>query len=352
MGDNRHNIRLVKDVPLIIIGAVLCTALLAYWDVYEWFYLHSRPYEAYNYDEIVVFLSLFLIIGLLWLVYRLYRNVLCEIKLRRKSENTLRRLNQELDQRAAQRTVQLQRELEMRKCTEQDLVMHQQQLRSVSAELALVQERERHRIAADLHDHIGHALVLASNRLGTLGALLSADQDKALVDDIRQLIKQSIRYSRSLIAELGSPLYHQVSFVSAVEWLARDILDTKCIALRLQVDEQSRLPSDNVQVLFFRVIEEILVNIVKHAEAHHVDITLGTENGNLTVEICDDGVGFDVHAVLRARPGDRHGFGIFMIRERLTHLNGRCSITSQPGQGTSVILMVPVKHEMVESCKT
>jgi len=333
--------RCVRNIPHLLVAATVCTGLLAYWDAYEWFYTVSRQHEAYNYDEIVIFLTLFLIVGLLWNFRGLYQEAIDEISNRRKAEAELSRLNLELDQRVDQRTAELRRQLDKRKQAEKRLVQHQQRLRALSAELALAQERERHRVSVDLHDNIGQTLALANNKLVLLEAALTSETDRRQLHQVRALVKESIRYSRSLVAELDSPLFHDISFLSATEWMADDILEKNGIAHHIKAD--SNLPDlpDSARILLFKAIREILVNIVKHAGAHHVEIAFRSETDNLKVEIRDDGVGFDTQSLPRTVRGGRQGFGVLIVRERLTYLNGDYKINSAPGAGTCVTLSLP-----------
>lgn len=351
MGEGKKHSRVVRNFPFFLIIAIGGTVLLVSLDAFEWFYLHSRRHEAYDFDEIVASVSLFLLVGVLWYVFLMYKEAKLEVVKRKEAEDALSQLNLELERRVEQRTAQCQEELEERKRAEQELIENQRQLRALSSELALVEERERHRIATDLHDTIGHTLAIVNNQLGLLRASIPVAQDKKLVDDIREGIRESIRYSRSLIFELHSPIFNHLPFVSAIEWLVEDILEKKGIAVHLKANGAPSCFAEDTRAFFLKAIREILVNVVKHATAQRVEISVRTEADDMVVEIKDDGVGFDVSAVSRISPASRQGLGIFTVRERLTQLNGRCSIASQPGRGTSVTLTVPVQKDAAEKCQ-
>jgi len=283
------------------------------------------------------------------LYFTFFRPLVRQFIIRERAEEALNQLNLELEERIEQRTIQLQTELDERKRAEKMLVEYQKQLRTLSSELSLVEQRERHLIATSLHDNIGHALAMVNNKLVLLSGSLSAEQDKVLLKDIKDLIKESIRYSRSLTSELSSPLLNNLSLVSAMEWLAEDILEKNGIDVHLRVNDAPQYLTGEVQVLFLKAIREILVNIVKHAKAHEVKIAILTEQDNVVVKIKDDGVGFDVDANSRTLTTRQHGLGLFTVRERLTHLNGHFSISSKPGQGTSVTLTVPMQKDVTEN---
>jgi signal transduction histidine kinase len=107
-------------------------------------------------------------------------------------------------------------------------------------------------------------------------------------------------------------------------------------------DERPKPLDDDVKVLLFRVVSELLVNVVKHAQAHEVNVSVQREDDHILIVVEDDGVGFDVAQMdMHWREGG--GFGLFSIRERLQPLGGQLEITSAPGQGTRVVIMAPLK---------
>lgn len=280
------------------------------------------------------------------LYFIFFRPLVRQFIIREQAEQALSQLNAELEKRIARRTKQLQAELDERKRAERMLVEYQKQLRALSSELALVEEREKHRIATSLHDNIGHALAMVNNKLVLLKPAVSSEKDKELLSDIKELVKQSIRYSRSLTSELSSPLLHNnLSFASALGWLAEDILEKSGISVQLRAEDSLRSLADEVRVLFLKAIREILVNIVKHAEARNVEIALRLEEDDIVVTITDDGIGFEMPAEPQFSLTGHHGLGLFTVRERLTHLNGHFSINSKPGQGTRITLTVPRKKD-------
>lgn len=451
----------LKDLALVVIFAVCGTAGMVYLDAFDWFYRHSRRLEAYDYDELVVFLFLFLLIGMLRLVFCLYKEATRETAgrgkageypdhpetwpgesrqppplpgifeslqraglplpdsyrspllllisltmviavaetldmfvlqllppmsvytealidaallltiispalyfiffrplvrqfiMRERVEQELRESALELESRIAQRTAQLQAELAERQRVEERLIKNQRQLRALASELSLVEERERRRIATDLHDNIGQALAMATNQLGLLKASIPTDQGKKLLDGIKGLIKESIRYSRALTAELSPPLFSTLPFVSAVEWLAEEILEKQGMEVRLKGTDVPVHLADGDRVLMLKALQETFMNIIKHAKAGKVEIDFHPEDNKIVVAVKDDGIGFDADALSRAPFADGRGLGIFIMQERLTHLHGHFSVTSKPGQGTTVTLAVPMEKNKLEedACK-
>jgi len=438
MRGGKKSLHLVRDVVLTVAIAIGGTALMAHLDAFDWFYHHSRRYEHFDYDEIVVFLFLFLCIGMLVLVFRLYRKAVCEgmageeplphqpregrsalfvalnklglslprayksplllvislsgvivvaelldmlvlailpelpvfvealidaailivmispalyffffrpltrqFLIREQAEKELQQCNLELENRVDQRTSQLQAELLERKKAEELLLEQQQRLHALSSELARVTEHEKHRIATDLHDTIGQSLAMAKNKLGLLQSSINTEKTMVLLEDVKELVETSIRYSRTLIFELSSPLIDYLSFASALEWLSEEILEKNQLSFVLKIDDSQIDLADETRLLLLKAIRELLVNIVKHAGAQNVEISVHTDKNVIIVAIRDDGIGFDETAD-PATPKKRVGLGLFSVRERLDQLNGSLSITSKPGQGTCVTLKVPV----------
>jgi signal transduction histidine kinase len=425
----------LRDFILIATFAMVGTGLMVYVDAFDWFYRHSRAFEKYDYDEIVVFLLLFCIVGTLISVFRLYRRairgdshqrtgqpakisifslfdyfqklgvplsasyktplilvlslgliIVCieiadmfllkllpplptylvaildsvilvvlispalyfmffkplasQFILREQTEKQLHQFNLELENRIAQRTVQLREELAERTKIEEKLREHQEHLHALSGELARVSERERQRIANDLHDNIGQNLALANNKLRSLADSASDDQRERLQEDIQQLVEKSIRYSRALISELSSPILEQLSFESGLEWLAEEVLQKNGISADLAINCDTGELSTESRGVFLKAIRELLVNAVKHAQASRVRVTASNSGQGLLVTIKDDGIGFDLSSCERPR-GGRTSLGLFSVRERVSRLNGSVSITSRPGRGTEILLIVP-----------
>ena len=236
------------------------------------------------------------------------------------------------------------RDITERKLAEEQLITYHDKLRTMASKLSLAEERERRRIATEVHDHIGQNLAFAKIKLGTLlSSTMSANVRKA-VDEVVGLVEEAIQDSRSLISELGSPILYELGFVSAVDWLTREMGKRHDIALQFEDDGQAKTVSDDVRVLLFQGVRELLANVVRHARAQRAKVSI-TRNGNeVQIDVEDDGIGFDPARV--SADMDRNGrFGLFSIRERLEPLGGHVEIASKPGQGTKVTLMGPLKSD-------
>jgi signal transduction histidine kinase len=195
-----------------------------------------------------------------------------------------------------------------------------------------------------VHDHIGQNLAFAKIKLGTLLASSSDDEVKQEVDIVVKLVDEAIRDTRSLVSELGSPILYELGFVPAVEWLAQQMRRRHGVAIEFEDDGKPKPLGDDVRVLLFQAVRELLANVVRHAQAQTAKVSIIRNGDQIRVDVKDDGIGFDPAKI---GPGLDEGgkFGLFSIRERLEPLGGRLEMLSKPGQGTDVILTGPLSPE-------
>jgi signal transduction histidine kinase len=205
----------------------------------------------------------------------------------------------------------------------------------------LSEERERRRIATYLHDDIGHALAMCKIKLGLLRESLSPTYHDGYLDEIGVLIEQTIKCTRSLTFELSPPVLYEMGLVAALEWLAENISEQYAIRVSVESKRQLKELDSNVKVLLFQAARELLINIVKHAQAQNAEIYIRKYNQKIQMSIKDDGVGFDTSRLL-SNITKNGGFGLFNIRERFNHLGGHCDIQSQPGCGTCITIVAPL----------
>lgn len=234
------------------------------------------------------------------------------------------------------------RDISERKRAEEKIIEYQNQLRSLASQLTLTEERERRRIATDLHDRIGQALAISKIKLGGLRESASSIGLDGDIDEIRDLIEQTIQDTRSLIFDLCPPFLYELGFEKALEWLVEEIQKQHGVAALFKNDGKSKPLDDNVRVLLFRTVNELLINIVKHARAQKAKVSVRRDGDSIKIDVEDDGIGFDVIKI-QNRMGKTGGFGLFRIRERLNYLGGQLRVESEPKRGTRVSLVVPIK---------
>lgn len=263
---------------------------------------------------------------------------------RKKIERDLRESKEKLETKVQERTAQLTEinksllaEIQERKLSEKRLRLAQKNLRAMAAEIVLAEERSRQNFATDLHDTVVQTLGAAKLKTEFLREFVPEKGSKYL-NELRNMLSQSISEARLIMAEMSPPVLYELGFNPAIEWLAEQISSQHDLDIVVVADDHG--PSmHEVQVLLFQAARELLMNIVKHANAGKVLVSIKGDRKNLRIIVKDDGDGFDGNVSFRADTSS--GFGLFSIRERLRHMGGRLIIKSKPGQGTRVSIVAP-----------
>ena len=237
--------------------------------------------------------------------------------------------------------IEISRDITKNKQAEEKLLIYQEQLRSFASQLSLIEERERRRIATELHDHIGQTLALCKIKLGVMRELTSSPLATSM-DEVRSLIEQTIQYTRSLTFEISPPILYELGYEAAVEWLGEKILRQHGILFNFKNDEHPKPLNDEARIFLFQAVRELLVNIVKHAKANHVTVFIKRDDDNVRVSVEDDGIGFEVSKT-DSYLNKSSGFGFFSIHERLKYIKGYINVESEPGHGTHITIVVPLE---------
>jgi PAS domain S-box-containing protein len=221
----------------------------------------------------------------------------------------------------------------------EELAARAEQLRRLTGELTLVEQRERRRLAKVLHDHLQQLLVGARFRTSVLSRIGDSRVARS-AGEIETLLEEALAASRSLTAELSPPVLHEGGLAAGLGWLSRWMADKHGLSVELSVEEPPVPLVDDVKVLLFESVRELLFNAVKHARSRTVQLGVKTlDGGMLRVTVSDSGPGFDPTALTQL--GDGGGLGLFSIRERLALIGGRVEIDSAPGRGSRITLAVP-----------
>ncbi len=231
-----------------------------------------------------------------------------------------------------------------RKKAEDKLLVYQEQLRSLASELSLAEERLRRRIATDVHDNISQNLAISKMKLESLAESVESPDLRHPLEEIRDLIGQTIESTRALTFEMSPPVLYELGFEAAVGWLTRQARQRYDLAVDFKDDGRDKPLDNDIRVLLFQAVRELLVNVVKHASARQAKVSTRRVGNKIRVTVQDDGAGFDASKI---GGGDYQsgGFGLFNIRERLDHIGGRVTIESKQGKGTRVTLIVPLDNE-------
>jgi signal transduction histidine kinase len=157
------------------------------------------------------------------------------------------------------------------------------------------------------------------------------------------MIQESIDYTRSLLFDLSPPTLHEVGLEAALDELAGALQQEHGVRVRFCGQEGKMQLPEETRIALYRATRELLLNAVKHAGASAIRISTKACGKRGRVQVEDDGVGFDPSAV-SAQATENGGFGLFSVRERLSHLGGELDISSRPGQGTVATLTVPLRN--------
>ena len=232
-----------------------------------------------------------------------------------------------------------------------ELELQNEQMRALTARLAEVQELERQQLARELHDEIGQNLTALGFNLSfietqlanpspKLPPLLRQAQDKLQerLRDSLNLVEQTADRIRDVMSELRPPMLDDYGLVDALDWYGHRF--AKRMELKVEVEGDSNLPrlEPAVENALFRITQEALNNVAKHAQATLVTISIFEIGNIIRLVILDDGLGFD--PARRNRTSIPPGLGLLTMRERAEAVGGSCWIESQPGQGTRVIVEV------------
>ena len=220
--------------------------------------------------------------------------------------------------------------------TESRLRVAQQQIQALSAHVEAHLEAERKQIAADVHDQCGQVLTLLKMEVSALRAAASGHAElSAGLERLNKVADELVQMSRDLITRLRPPAL-DLGLVPALEWLTREWMRQTGLSCRLvSAWEDLPLPDEQATTLF-RIVQESLTNAARHAQASWVWVDLAAADGGLSLQVADNGQGFDPSA-------DHAGhFGLLGMRERAQRIGAGLEVTSRPHQGTRVQVLMPL----------
>jgi signal transduction histidine kinase len=218
----------------------------------------------------------------------------------------------------------------------------EERLRHLSQQLVSSQEQERKALSRELHDEIGQLLTALRMELGNLerGRVGQGGECDPHLDQAKKLAESTLRTTRDIAMGLRPAMLDILGLGPALEWQAREYSRRYNTPIRLEVDGDLRDVPDPHRTYLYRIVQEGLTNCARHAQAKNIHVKLEDSSGQLAVLVEDDGVGFDQHS------GVVYGLGLLGMTERVRELSGRLSIQSEPGKGTRISVVLPLKREV------
>ena len=256
----------------------------------------------------------------------------------KRAEENLRKAKEELEQRVAERTGELNRQ--------------NRRLRLLAKQLCEAEERERSRLAKTLHDGMQQILVACKMHLVPEPGQGNHKHAKR----VEELIDEALKVSRTLSYDLSPPALHSLDLPGALGWLAGQFQTNHLFDVDLDIAEAfPRLP-DDLKAFLFSAVRELLLNSVKYSGGHSAKVSLEFTKQparQVGIVVADAGEGFDPRqAEMDEKEEDLHGFGLLSIQERVTALGGTFQIHSAPGQGVKILLTVPLRTWKKSSAST
>ena len=249
----------------------------------------------------------------------------------RHAEEALRELNATLESKVAQRTAELQHRA--------------QQLQKLTLELSQAEDRERRRMATILHEDLQQQLAGTKFHLNLLKNWIGNDaRQQAVVSKVDGMLKEAIEKSRSLSHDLSPAVLNMCDLAEVLPWLAKRVRTQHGLTVRVDVSAGATLRSEALAMFLFRAVQEMLFNVVKHAQVSEADVRARRIGRYVCLSVSDRGGGFD--------PGELKetaGLGLLSIRERVELLGGRMKIRSGKDRGSIFFLVVPDTEKVVGS---
>jgi signal transduction histidine kinase len=220
-----------------------------------------------------------------------------------------------------------------------------EELRALAARLETVREEERIRIARELHDELGQALTSLKMDLSWLNRRLSANEEEVprhlLTEKIGAMsafVDTTIKSMRNIATQLRPMILDDLGLLAAIEWQALEFNNRTGIGCHYHLPDEDLNLDPGRSTAVFRIFQELLTNVARHANATRVDIKVEVDQNCITLEVKDNGVGIAEDQVFNAK-----SLGIIGMRERALIFRGDITITSVGGQGTSAILSLPLE---------
>jgi signal transduction histidine kinase len=224
----------------------------------------------------------------------------------------------------------------------------QQRLDALKAELlhrtVIAQEAERQRIARELHDETGQTLTALGMGLRGMSESISTNRNRAIeqANQLEKLAMAGVEELQHMVSGLHPPQLDDLGLLAALRWYTSDISARSGITINLVNHGGKPKLSSDLRAVVFRIAQEAINNIIRHANASRIDIQLDYIDNNIYLRVEDNGQGFNTDVVLKKKPGKPTAWGLLGMVERASLVGGTCNIFSHPGKGTLIEVNVPI----------
>lgn len=222
-------------------------------------------------------------------------------------------------------------------------IQTEEKIRSLASELTIAEHEERHRISQLLHDDLQQHLFAIKAQLSFLDANDDASKIEAAITQMQRSLDDAIKLTRNLSVDLSPSVLHGEGLAQAILWLCARMREQYGLQLKISTNGHIEHPNDQMRVLLFQTVRELLFNIVKHANTTEATITLENIDGRGRIIISDSGRGFDPEILVR-EPASAHG--LLLLQDRLKFMGGSMKIESQPGDGTRILVEIPLPEDV------
>jgi signal transduction histidine kinase len=223
---------------------------------------------------------------------------------------------------------------------EEDLRRSREELRELSAAAHSIREQEQRRMAREIHDELGQSLTALKMDVAWMLGNLSAGSPSLTekLDTMQAQLDETVAATRRISADLRPLMLDDLGLIPAAEWLAQTFSERTGIPCKLHIRPPDIELAEPHASTLYRILQESLTNVARHAKASEVDVVIEQTDGALTLSVKDDGRGFS-----QAEARAQKTYGLLGVRERTLLLGGDASVTSEPGRGTTVDVRIPVK---------
>jgi PAS domain S-box-containing protein len=256
-----------------------------------------------------------------------FAKVVRDTTAQKETADKLAELNQTLEKRVHQRTI--------------ELVRYQARLRSMASDLTLMEQRERRRLATDLHDYLAQLLIACHFNFSQALSLTDTKSLLGVIQESNLLVNQAIEYTRTLVTQISPPCLYEFGLPAALEWLGSE-MKKQGLIVEVHGEKLSVNLKEEQAILLYQSVRELLFNVLKHSGTQNAIVSLSIQANNLfNIEVADHGRGF-IKGQEEREKDSANTFGLFSIRERMEALGGKTTITSDLGKGTRILLQIPL----------